>query len=119
MKKGKVNILVVPDNRRKKIDDRLPLKLRITYKGERRYYGTGHDATLEEWNIANSINAKGKLRDLKNDISIIETNARRVCDEVFPFSFVQFEFLFFDQKIKYENISTAFDAYAVWNCRRL
>jgi len=41
MKHGKVNIAVVVDNRRRKNDERLPLKLRITYKGERRYYSIG------------------------------------------------------------------------------
>ena len=49
MKKGRVNVRVVPDTRRKKGQGRFPLKLRVTVKGERRYYGTGFDVTEEEW----------------------------------------------------------------------
>ena len=111
MKQGIVNVLVIPDKRRKKNSERLPLKLRITYKGERRYYSTGHDVSLEEWNIVNSENAKKNLRDIKIDISVIEKDARKVCDEITPFSFIQFEHQFFDQRIRYENIKSAFDAY--------
>lgn len=111
MKQGKVNISVVPDNRRKKNNERFPLKLRITYKGERRYYATGYDVSLTEWNIVNCINAKGKLRDIKNSIVIIENDARKICCGISPFSFIQFKFEFFDQKIKYENLKSAFDAY--------
>jgi integrase/recombinase XerD len=111
MKQGKVYIAVVVDNRRKKNDESLPLKLRITYKGERRYYSVGYDVTDEEWNIVNSVNAKGKLRDIKSSVAIIENDARKVCNEITPFSFVQFEYEFFDQRIKYESLQSAFDAY--------
>ncbi len=111
MKQDKVNVSIVPDPRRKKNNDRLPLKLRITYKGERRYYSTGYDVTPEEWNILNSENAKMKLRDIRNNIAIIEHDARKVCDDITPFSFIRFEHEFFDQRIRYENIKSAFAAY--------
>ncbi len=58
MKKDRVNVSVIQDPSRTKKNGRLPLKLRITYKGMRRYYSTGYDATLEEWNLLNSENAK-------------------------------------------------------------
>lgn len=59
MKHGAIGIKVVPDIRRVVNDGRFPLKLRITYKGKRKYYGTGYNATDEEWEIINSVNAKG------------------------------------------------------------
>ena len=49
MKRDKVNVKIVPDVRRSKNNERFPLKLRITYKGDRRYYATGYDASDEEW----------------------------------------------------------------------
>jgi hypothetical protein len=52
-----------------------PLKLRITYKGRRTYYGIGHDANEEEWKIINSAEAKGSLRKIKNKIVTIENDA--------------------------------------------
>jgi integrase/recombinase XerD len=58
MKQEKVNVKVVPDTRRCKDNKRFPLKLRVTHKGSLRYYATGYDASNEEWNIINSVDAK-------------------------------------------------------------
>jgi integrase/recombinase XerD len=71
MKKEKVGVKVVPDNRREKDEARFLLKLRITYKGRRRYYGAGYDVTNEEWKVVNSADAKGPLRKIKNKILTI------------------------------------------------
>jgi hypothetical protein len=46
MKKEKVGVKVVPDNRRKKDEERFPLKLRITNKGRRAFYGVGYHGSV-------------------------------------------------------------------------
>ena len=111
MKQEKVNVKVVPDSRRSKESNRFPLKLRVTYKGDRRYYATGHDASIEEWNIINSVDAKRNLRKIKNAIAAIENDALKCSEKISPFSFRQFEKQFFDEKIIFENVESAFDAY--------
>ena len=111
MKQEKVSVAVMPDSRRQMTDERFPLKLRITYKGSRRYYSTGFNVTMEEWEIINSIKAKSKLREIKNSIGIIENDARNCCDSISPFTFMRFEKEFFDQRIQYENVQSAFDVY--------
>ena len=111
MKQDKVNVKVVPDNRRSKDSNRFPLKLRVTYKGDRRYYGTGYDASIEEWNIIHSTGAKGNLRKIKNGIAAIENDALKCSVEIAPFSIKQFENQFFDQKMKFQNVESAFDSY--------
>ena len=68
MNQEKVSVKVVPDTRVKKANEQFPLKLRITYKGSRRYYSIGHDTTLQQWATINSANAKGELRKIKQDI---------------------------------------------------
>lgn len=85
MKQEKVFVKVVPDIRRKKDGKRFPLKLRITYKGIRNYYGVGYDATIEEWKIINSADAKGSLRKIKNSILNVENEAQECCDQITPF----------------------------------
>ncbi len=59
MKQERVGVKVVPDIRRKKEGLRVPLKLRITFKGIRKYYGIGQDVNKEEWGKINSADAKG------------------------------------------------------------
>ncbi len=106
-----VLIKIVPDVRRLKNDDTIPLKLRITFKGERKYYGTGYSATNNEWQLINSVAAKGKLRNIKNEISAIEINAEKVISRINKFSFKEFEQAFFDKPIKYQTLQNAFETY--------
>lgn len=111
MKQEIVNVKVVPDIRRFENDERFPLKLRLTYKSIRKYYGTGHDASWEEWEIINSAEAKTGLRKIKIAIATIENDAQKCCDTIKPFSFKKFESEFFDQKIQFENLTSAYDFY--------
>jgi integrase/recombinase XerD len=109
MKNGKVSVKVLPDSRRTKSKGRLPLKLRITYKGERKYYGTGFDASSEDWAIINSAGAKGDLRRVKNDIAEVEKKAQECAGRIAPFSFKQFERDFYGKSIRFESLQSAFD----------
>ena len=111
MKQEKVSVKVVPDIRRMKGESRFPLKLRITSKGERKYYGTRYDASEEEWETINIAEAKGDLRKIKVEIAGIEKKAQNCIERITPFSFKQFEKEFFEQRIRYENLKSAFDAY--------
>src|ERR1039457_718935 len=111
MKVDRINIKVVPDIRRFKRGKYLPLKLRLTYKCKRKYYGTGYDATLDEWDIINSADAKASLRKIKNAIAKIELEAQQCCSQLIPFSFKRFEHEFFDQKIRFGTLESAYDAY--------
>lgn len=111
MKQDKVNINVVPDLRRQKDQERFPLKLRLTHKGLRKYYGTGYDASTEEWNILNAVNVKGNLRKIKNALIAIENNAHTCCDQIIPFSFQKFETEFFKEKIEGPDLKRMFFKY--------
>lgn len=88
-----------------------PLKLRITYKGMRTYYSTGHDATLEEWTIINSANAKGELRKIKNSILSIENEARECCEGITPFSIKHFHREFFYERKMFESLQSTYTMY--------
>lgn len=111
MKQEKVGVKIVPDIRRNKEGGRFPLKLRVTFKGERKYYGTGYDATKDEWDGINSAGAKGGLRKIRIEIAGIEKKAQTHIESISPFSFKQFEKEFFDQRIYYESLKSAFDSY--------
>ena len=113
MKHDRVTIAIVPDIRRVKGGEHYPLKLRITYKGVRKYYGTGYDVSMNDWDVINSPDAKAGLRKIKNALATIEIDAQKCCNEIIPFSFEKFEYEFFNKKIAYENIKAAFDTYII------
>ncbi len=97
MKTERVSIRVVTDPRRIKNDDTIPLKLRITFKGKRKYYATQYSLSENDWNLLNSVSAKGKLRTIKNEIAKIEIEADKTANQITPFSFTQFEAIFFQK----------------------
>lgn len=110
MKTDRVGVKVLPDIRRLKEKAKYPLKLRITYKGERKYYGTGYDATDEEWEAIHQENVKGDLRKIKLGIAEVEVKAITLAEKIVPFSFKQFEEQFFEKSIRMESLRSAFDA---------
>ena len=111
MKQDKVNVKVVPDIRRVKTGARFPLKLRITHKGERKYYATGLDASSQEWNIINSPEAKGKFQKVRIELAAVEKKALEHIAKIVPFSFVTFEREFFKEAPVEETLESAFNKY--------
>ena len=103
------------DKRRVKDGDSYPVKLRITYKGGRKYYGTGHDVSEVDWNLIQGNIARGDLRKTAASLREIQVNAQKCCDRLDEFSFLKFESLFFPKAVPLINLQTAFDAY----CRKL
>ncbi|RZJ87412.1 MAG: hypothetical protein EOO60_12230 [Hymenobacter sp.] len=111
MKQQNVSFKVMPDERREKGDNRFPLKLRVTYKGKRKYYGTGFNATNPEWMAISNLNAKGTLKKIQQDIISIEKAASDCAKSISPFSFARFENEFFAKKIVFENVEAAYSEY--------
>ena len=78
MKQNNAICGIIPDKSRLKADDLFPLKLRITYKGERRYYATGYDSNETNWKLIQEKKARGDLRKTANALSQIQVNAQNV-----------------------------------------
>ena len=105
MKEAKVSAQVVPDYRRKLKEDKYPLKLKITFKGERRYYGTKYALTKNEWgSLRTMMTVSKKLKEIRHEIFFIENKAEKIIEKIIPFSFRSFENDFFEKPIKYSNL---------------
>jgi integrase/recombinase XerD len=97
MKAERISCRVVTDPRRIKNDDTIPLKLRITFKGKRKYYATQFSLSTNDWELLNSVSVKGKLRTIKNEVAKIEMEADKIANQITPFTFTQFETTFFQK----------------------
>lgn len=109
MKRIKASFKVVLDTRQSKSDGKYALRLRVTSKNTRKYYGIGHKATKDEWAIINSEAAKGPLRKIKNAIGLLEIEAQKCAEALVPFSFIQFEQQFFRVKQGFKDVQSAFE----------
>ena len=88
-----------------------PLKLRITYQGQRKYYATGYNANLNDYLLMKKNKARGELRKTNLLLTEIQIKAQKCCDNLESFSFLKFEEAFFPKKIPITNLQSAFDAY--------
>lgn len=111
MEKQRVPVKVIPDTRRSKVTGKYPLKLRLTYKGERKYYNTIYDMSMKDWETMNSESAKGKLRTIRNDISRLENDANELIQTMGNFSFAKFERKFFVNATAFSKLKGAFEDY--------
>ncbi len=111
MKQRNITVTIVPDKRRIKDDVTYPLKLRITYRGSRKYYATGYNASLEDYKLMKENNVRGELRKTNLALTEIQINAQKCCDCLETFSFTKFEELFFPKKVPIMNLQSAFDSY--------
>jgi site-specific recombinase XerD len=111
MKEHRVTVKVVPDTRRSKISGKFPLKLRLTCKGERKYYNTIYDVSAEEWEALNSDQVKGRLRTIRNEISALELNAEETIRLMDDFSFSKFEKRFYKNSGGFRTVNDFFKEY--------
>lgn len=111
MKQDNVHVKIVPDIRRIKTGAKFPLKLRITYKGERKYYATGLDVSDEQWEIINSAEVKGKFQKIRIEMAEIERKALDCVAKIVPYSFVVFEREFFRAAPGEQTLAMAYENY--------
>lgn len=111
MKKNKAEAQITLDTRRIKKDDTYPVKLKITFRRTRKYYNTAYDLTEQDWQSVNEPNNRGDKRKQKLKLAEIETKAQACCNEISPFSFEEFESLFFPKIIEHTDLETSFNIY--------
>ena len=111
MKQSIITVSIVQDKRRIKDDATYPLKLRITYRGIRKYYATGYNTNLADYMLMKQDKARGDLHKTNLALNGIQIKAQKCCDDLESFSFTKFEELFFPKKVPVSNLQSAFDSY--------
>jgi integrase/recombinase XerD len=75
----KVLVKVVPDVRRLKNDNNTPLALRITFKGERKYYCTGYNNIVSDCEKINAMAVIRKTERIKERNLCLRNEYRKDC----------------------------------------
>ncbi len=101
------------DKRREKSDKTYPLKLRVSYQNERRYYGIGIDVTKEDWQKVNSTSSNSQLKKIRAKTIQITDEIDSLIKEIGEFSFQKFESLYLHKEQKYFRVEEAFNNYVM------
>ena len=99
------------DIRRTKNNEKYPLKIRITYLRQRKYYKTDIDLTYYEWEKVNTSRPRGVFKEIrtKADNELKKVDATISGMEIF--SFAAFEKAYFRNASQNLDLFTAFNAY--------
>jgi integrase/recombinase XerD len=114
-KEPKPTAAVVLDTRRQKTDGTYPLRLRLTYLRDRKYYSLKlSDLTTQEWEKLHSDRLKdSRLQEIRSKIKTYESDADTVLKDLTRFTFARFEKLYFadhtaDTKAQAEDVYHTF-----------
>jgi integrase len=99
------------DTRRTKGTGKCPLKIKITYLRQRRYYRTGYDLTPEEWDKMNGLKPRKEIRDIRDKVSDLLKQAEAILDGLDPFSFPAFERQYHHKSAQSLELVNAFTRY--------
>lgn len=105
--KSKATTKVILDNRRQKNNGVYPVKLRVTFQREQKYFPTGFDMTQEEFDKVLSGNARGELKEIRIRLLNLESSAEETIQQLPVFSFQRFESTFFNQSATRDNYDIA------------
>nr|MDQ6889630.1 hypothetical protein [Bacteroidota bacterium] len=86
-----IQLSVLLDTRRMKLKTKkYPVKLRVTYEREVKYYQTIYDLSGEEYKRLSSPRISDELKNIRDKLRSIERNAEAVIDYE-SFNFIEFE----------------------------
>jgi len=101
-----VHTSVILDTRRPLKDGTYPVKLRITYQRQRKYYNTNYNLCEEDFSKTQGEKPKGKYKEISISLNATEQKAIAVIDKLSSFTFEGFEKKFLNRSTCDEVFST-------------
>lgn len=109
--KPEVTTAIILEKRVTRKDKRHPVKLRVTYQRQRKYYTIkGKAFTKTEFNDIMKPQGRGKNKEIRKALEAIENRARKIIDEVLDeFTFEAFEKEYTEHKVKNTSLQSYFE----------
>ncbi|MBT3422822.1 MAG: tyrosine-type recombinase/integrase [Bacteroidetes bacterium] len=101
---------IILDTRRSKSNGLFPVKLRITYNRQQKYYPTDFDLSPNDFKAVYEPNPRKNYKAIRNKFDDIETDARKVVEKLSVFSFKKFESTLFNL-VKSTYLKDYYDSY--------
>jgi site-specific recombinase XerD len=102
---------IIQDTRRQRKDGTYPVKLRITYNREQKYYPTPFNLTIEQFTKVVAERPRNEFKELKMKLNALEGKASEIIKELPFFTWNHFEKKLLKNRGNSSNISIAFEEY--------
>jgi integrase/recombinase XerD len=103
---------IIQDTRRLRKDGTFPVKLRVTYNREQKYYSTPHSLSIADFEKAQGNRPRNEFKDIALRLQAIERKAADIIKDLPLFSWVTFERHFLGKNAASSLLSEAFKQYA-------
>jgi integrase len=108
----KASTSIILDTRKQKKDGTYPVKLRVTYNRQQKYYPTKYSLTKDDFEKARSSKPRGDFKDMALHLHAVETKAINVIDSLPFFSWQMFDKQYITKLTGTASLSEVFDTYA-------
>ena len=110
MKQAEVSIYI--DDLRPKKDGKCSIKIRVSFNRKRKYFSTGIDLTVDEFEkVFNAKRKTSEQKEIEEKILHFKNKANNIIKNLPLFTFDAFEENYFEQRNTYNSVSFAFDKY--------
>lgn len=99
------------DTRRPRKDNTYPIKLKITFNRDRKYYNTTINLTEQDWNTINGKRIPLGLQKTSEDLLQVKVNAQNCIRYLKQFSFINFEEAYFPKRVDKKDVASAYKEY--------
>lgn len=100
------------DELRPKINGKCSIKVKVTYNRKRRYYSTGIELSIEDFNkVFNAKRKNDEQKEIEKKLIYFKNKATTIIEKLNVFTFDSFEEHFLDQRNTLNSVSFAFDKY--------
>ena len=113
METKQATVGITLDTRAAKADGTYPVKLRIIHQRHNRLYSTVYSLTKDEFERLPTSKTK-KLKDIRNDLSALQTKARNIIDQIPAFSFDAFKRALFRKSNEINDPKNVYSAFQVY-----
>jgi integrase/recombinase XerD len=112
--KPEITTAIILETRFPNVDEKYPVKLRVTYQRKRKYYAIkGYHYSVDEFNAIMNPDSRGKNKEIRKKFEETENRAIKIIDEVLNvFSFDSFEREYLSHKVKDTSIQSYFETKA-------
>lgn len=106
-----VSTSIVLDSRRSKKDGTYPVKIRITYQRQQKYYGVGLSLSKAEFEKVQGDKPRGEFKELQIQLNVLEARAIKIIEKLPEFSFTAFEKNYLDHRNGGQDVYSFYERY--------
>jgi len=108
----KATTAIIHDTRRQRKDGTFPVKLRITFNREQKYYPTFFSLSIEDFEKVKGVKPRNDYKDISLKLNEAERKASKIIESLTVFTWQSFEKSYLNNKVATSSLNQMFENYS-------